>query len=167
MNLYFRLLIVLWRAWRGYTLTPRDKSLMQLRVLPTDLNLQGQMHSSRYLSVMELGYTDLILRIGLLKLMWKQKWTARIVAVNIRYLRPLKVLQRYELATYLLCWDNQWLYLEQRFFYNKKLVAIGQVKAMVWGRSHSIAPGYCLELLGHDSLSPLMPSAIRHWSKAV
>jgi len=165
MNLYFRLLLVLWRAWRGLTLTPREKSVLQLRVLPTDLNLQGKMHSSRYLSVMELGYTDLITRIGLLELMWKQKWTARIVAVNMRYFRPLKMMQRYELVTYFLCWDNQWLYLEQRFFCDKKIVAIGQIKAAVWGHHHSIAPGYFLELLGHDSLSPIMPTTIRHWSK--
>jgi acyl-CoA thioesterase FadM len=157
--------MVLLHAWRGNALTPRDKSVLSLRVLPTDFNLQGQMHSSRYLSVMELGCADLIARMGLLKLMWRQKWTARIIAVNMRYFRPLKIFQHYELVTYLLCWDNQWLYLEQRFFCNKKIVAIGQVKVMIWGHHHSIAPGYFLELLGHDSLSPLMPTAIRHWSK--
>ncbi|AUI67902.1 thioesterase family protein [Beggiatoa leptomitoformis] len=167
MNLYFRLLLVLLKTWRGESLTPLDESILHLRVLPTDIDLHGNLQTNRYLSMMELGYTDLITRMGLRVLTRRQRWLFNIVAINLHYFYPLKVLQKYELSTRLLCWDNQCLYLEHRFQQDKKIVAIGQVKAIVRGRSGSIAPGYLLELLGYDPTSPNFPTAIQQWFKTI
>ncbi|MDY6993597.1 MAG: acyl-CoA thioesterase [Pseudomonadota bacterium] len=160
-----RLGFLLLSAWHKRALTPLDESVLSLRVLPTDIDIYGRMHSSRYLSIMILGRLDLSVRMGLLALMWKQRWITRVVAVNIRYLQPLKLLQRYELSTRLLCWDNQWWYLEQRFQYHHKTVAISQLKIRVEGRTNNIAPGYLLELLGYDPASPTMPATIQYWAR--
>lgn len=165
MNLYFRLPLVLLRARRRESLTPLDESVLQFRVLPTDLNLGGRMHTGRYLGIMELGCVDLMARIGFLELTWKQRWLPQMIAVNMRYLSSLEFLQRYELTTRLLCWDNRWVYLEQRFRYKNKTVAVGQIKAAIYGRSGTIAPGYILELLGYDPSSPMMPTVIQHWMR--
>lgn len=168
-NVSFRLLWILLRSWWQSSLTPIDESVLKLRVWPTDLDLERQMHLRAYLSAMEWGRLDLMARLGLLALLWKQRWHPQIVAVNMRYLYPLKAFQRYELSTRLVCWDNQGIYIEQRFQCNKKTIAVGQVKAIIMGRSSTIAPGYLLEILGYDSSSPTMPveiqSAIQCWTK--
>lgn len=165
MNLYFRLPFILLQARRGEPLTPLDESVLQFRVLPTDINLGGRMHTGVYLGIMELGCVDLMMRIGFLGLAWKQRWLPQMIAVNMRYLASLKFLQRYELSTRLLCWDNRWIYLEQRFRHQNRTVAVGQIKAAVCGRRGTIAPGYILELLGYDPSSPSMPTVIQHWTR--
>jgi len=163
MRLYFRLLTTSIQARYKELLTPLDESNMDLRVIPTDIDCHGRMHSSRYLNLMELGWTDFTTRIGLSNLIRNRRWKTRIIAVNMNYLCPLRLLQRYTLSTKLLYWDNRYLYLEQRFQVGKTTVAVGQVKTMICGRHDSIAPGYILELLGYDPASPKMPTAIQHW----
>ncbi|EIJ44326.1 hypothetical protein BegalDRAFT_3516 [Beggiatoa alba B18LD] len=165
MNLYFRRLLVLLKTWRGESLTPLDESVLQFHVLPTDISWRSHMLNSRYMNVMELGYTDLASRMGLHTLIRRQRWQFKIVAVNLQYFHPLKFLQRYELSTRLLCWDNQCLYLEQCFRQNRKTVALGRVKVIIRGRRDSIAPGYLLELLGYDPASPIFPTTIQQWLK--
>ncbi len=66
MNLFFRLLRLLLTArWRG-RLGPLDESVLKLRVWPVDLDVNLHMNNGRYLSVMDLGRVDVILRTGLL-----------------------------------------------------------------------------------------------------
>jgi acyl-CoA thioesterase FadM len=163
MRLYFRLLTTGIQARYKELLTPLDESTMELRVIPTDVDCIGQMHPSRYLNLMELGWTDFTTRIGLSNLTQRCHWKTRTVAVNMNYHCPLRLLQRYTLSTRLLYWDNQFLYLEQRFQVGKHTVAVGQIKTMIYGRHDSIAPGYVLELLGYDPASPKMPAEIQHW----
>jgi acyl-CoA thioesterase FadM len=163
MRLYFRLLTTSIQARYREPLTPLDESNLSLRVMPSDIDCHGRMHTSRYLNIMELGWIDFSARVGLLNLSHRRHWKMRTIAVNMNYLCPLRLLQNYTLSTRLLYWDNQYFYLEQRFSIGKNTVAIAQLKTMMCGRHDSIAPGYILELLGYDPASPKLPSAIKHW----
>ncbi|TMH75049.1 MAG: acyl-CoA thioesterase, partial [Betaproteobacteria bacterium] len=55
MNLYFRLLITILKALRAPRVTPGDTVELALRVLPTDLDLNGHMNNGRYLTLVDLG----------------------------------------------------------------------------------------------------------------
>src|SRR5438552_18715762 len=64
MNLYFRLLITILKALRAPRVTPGDTVELALRVLPTDLDLNGHMNNGRYLTLVDLGLVTVFIRSG-------------------------------------------------------------------------------------------------------
>lgn len=164
MNLFVRLLLVLLRArrYRQGEFPPFAEARLGWRVLPTDLDLNLHMNNARYLSLMDLGRVDLLSRYGLLRLAFRAHWLPVLGAVTIRFFRPLRPWQRYDLVTRVAGWDEKWFYLEQRFESEGKLVARAMVKALVRGPDGSIPTGTLLAQLGIAEASPPLPPEVAH-----
>jgi acyl-ACP thioesterase len=78
MNLYFRLILVLISGLLSKTRTSiMDVHSVWFRVLPNDLDTNLHMNNGRYLTIMDLGRTDAILRSGLFRSVIKKKMDAR------------------------------------------------------------------------------------------
>ena len=80
MNLWFRSLIVLFTVFFRRSLDPLDESVLKFRVWPTDLDVNFHMNNGRYLTIMDLGRVDLMLRTGLGKMALNgsgRRWSAR------------------------------------------------------------------------------------------
>jgi acyl-CoA thioesterase FadM len=169
MNLIFRLL----RVFITALLKPRiglfDSSVLSLRVLPTDLDLNMHMNNARYLSVMDLGRADLLIRAGLLDVVRRERWKPVAGSIDIKFRRPLLPFQSFTLKTRLLCWDEKWLYMEQRLESAKGLHAIATVRGLFVGRDGSVPTGIVLECLGYRGESPAFPaevSCLLAWEEA-
>lgn len=67
MNLALRLLIVIIGTAFRPRLAPDSISRIRGCVLPNDLDLNFHMNNGRYLTVLDLGRIDFLLRIGLAK----------------------------------------------------------------------------------------------------
>ncbi|HPQ51143.1 MAG: thioesterase family protein [Alphaproteobacteria bacterium] len=169
MNLLLR---VLW-VWLSSYFKPRIADILapadlNLRVLPNDLDFNMHMNNGRYLTIMDLGRLDLILRSGLLKMMLKQKSVPILASCKLRYRLSLDPFQKYKLRTQILGWDKKWVYIEQRFLKNGKVAAIGLVKGCFFDqRSKTTIPtADLLHLIGYDGTSPELPAHIIDWQKA-
>ncbi len=148
MNLYLRLLL-LWLATLGRPAEPRYMvSRLALRVWPNDLDLFAHVNNGRYLTLMDLGRLHIAMRSGLLKAMRKHRWHAAAEAIEIRFRRPLKLWQRYELVTEIVDWDEHWLLFEQRFESAGKVHARGLVKAQLRRGRERVPVAAVLELVG-------------------
>lgn len=64
MNLLIRFALTLLAAARRGGLGLPDESHLAMRVWPTDLDVQRHMNNGRYLSLMDLGRMDLLVRSG-------------------------------------------------------------------------------------------------------
>lgn len=116
MNLWLRLLLVLIAGWRGAGIVlPGDASKLSLRVWPHDLDPSLHMNNGRYLTIMDLGRIDLMMRSGLLKAALRHRWTPIASAILIRYRREMRVLQKFRLETRLVWWDETASVIEQTF----------------------------------------------------
>lgn len=117
MNLWLRLLWLLLAAARSRPLKlPDDASVLSFRVWPHDLDLSLHMNNGRYLSIMDLGRLDVLVRSGLWRAALQNKWTPIASAVAIRFRRELTAFQSYRLVTRLVCWDSTLVVMEQIFF---------------------------------------------------
>ena len=143
-----------------------DGSVVRLRVWPSDLDVYGHMNNGRYLTVMDLGRTDLVIRTGMWGLMLQRRWKPLLGSATIRFRRPLTPLRRYELHTRLLCWDAKWFFIQQQFHHHGKLHAVAVVKGLVRGTDGNVPPQDLFAELGGPSASPPMPPAIRTWLDA-
>jgi acyl-CoA thioesterase FadM len=90
-------------------------SRLAFRVLPTDLDLNGHMNNGRYLTLMDLGRLDHVLRSGLWRPIWQNGWAPMLGSAVIRYRRELRLFQRFELETRIVTWTDTTAVMEQTF----------------------------------------------------
>jgi acyl-CoA thioesterase FadM len=131
MNLLFRMIAVIVSAWlkRGTT-RMKETHTVVFRVLPNDLDTNMHMNNGRYLTLMDLGRVDMMLRAGLMAAILREKWMPVIAGVSMVYRRSLGPFERFTLHTRLIGWDERWVYMEQTFLNAKgELSARGFVKA--------------------------------------
>ena len=163
MNLVLRLLKVLVMAFRGRRLGPLDDSVISFRVWPHDLDLNMHMNNGRYLTIMDLGRFDLMIRNGVGRAALAGRWRPMLAAATIRYRRGLTPFQRYGLRTRLVCWDQKWFFMEQRFEVKGELHALALVKGVFVGPREKVSPVEVAQAVGHDGVSPPIPESIKAW----
>jgi len=164
MKLYFRLIWLILtqsRRSRCSLLGPVDTAF---RVLPNDLDALFHMNNGVYLTLMDLGRTDLLLRSNLFGPLRKKGWYPVIAAETIRFKRSLRLWQRFIIRTRVVGWDERSIYLEQHFISGDKIVA----KAVIDGRFLSkkggkVTPGELLAFLDMDPVSPKLEPWIATW----
>lgn len=174
MNLYIRVLYLLIASF----FKPRLKGILatsRLRfyVLPNDLDFNGHMNNGRYLTIMDLGRFDMILRSGLLRVMIKQKSVPVLGSAKIRYRLPLMPFEAFDLHSRILCWDEKWFYIEQRFLKTKgdkagQVAAIAVLKGSFYSKTTrtTLPVPDVLHLIGSDQKSPDFPPHIIAWQAA-
>lgn len=167
MNLLVRLLYVLLGSLRRPRLGPLDESVIRLRVLPSDLDINLHLNNGRYLTLMDLGRVDLLIRLGVVREMRRRRWGGVVASATVRFRRPLNLFQRFELHTRLLCWDDRWFYMEQRFTRGGETAAVAVVKARFTAADgRRLAPAEVVEATRHAMPSPPMPAGVREWVEA-
>ncbi len=148
MNLWFRMLALLWRMRGGEPAAITDEVALGMRVLPTDIDLLGHMNNGRYLSLMDIGRLALMMRTGIGQAARRHGWFPLVRRVSIEYLHPLRPFQRFRLATRALSWDDKWFYLEQRFIAGERVCARAYVQGLLRGPHGNVAPTTILEAVG-------------------
>lgn len=174
MNLYLRVFYVLLRAlFAARIANVMSPAIVPLRVLPNDLDTNLHMNNGRYLTIMDLGRLDLILRSGLLRLMLKRRYQPVLAAVQMRFRMPLKPFCPYDLQTRIICWDDKWIYMEQRFLFKKTeksgaVAAIGIVKGGFYDpvTKTTVPTSALLHALNLPNHSPDFPAHIAEWVEA-
>src|SRR5579859_5387361 len=166
MNLVFRLLRILVWGLIGPKIDPLGRSIVSFRVWPNDLDINIHMNNGRYLTIMDLGRLDLILRSGFGRIMLKRKWSAVLGSVTVRFRRPLQPFQRYDLVTRILGWDEKCVFIEQQFVVAGQACAIGYAKAIIIEGTRALPMSEMLAAIGYAYPSPPLPDAIRSWLDA-
>jgi acyl-CoA thioesterase FadM len=159
MNLFVRMLYLILTAWRRPAVTPLGVSRLPMRVWPGDLDLLLHMNNGRYLTIMDLGRVDLMMRSGLLWKLRSRGWYPVVAALVISYRRPLKFWQRFEMTTQVVGWDERWIYMRQEFHAGGKLSASAVIKGTFRGPEGAVPMSNILELAGVTGASPKLPSA--------
>jgi acyl-CoA thioesterase FadM len=168
MNLWLRLIwLFLTAPFRPRLAIPADVSVLALRVLPNDLDLSLHMNNGRYLTVMDLGRLDLILRSGLAGAVWRNGWTPVANAALIRFRRELRVFDRYRLETRVVGWQEQTVLIEQTFVFASgeregQVSARALFKGALYDRKDRryVPVAQTMETIGVSAESPATPQDI-------
>ncbi|MEE9333916.1 MAG: acyl-CoA thioesterase [Granulosicoccaceae bacterium] len=169
MKLYFRLLYLIFtqrlRA-RCSVLGPCDTSL---RVWPNDLDVFFHVNNGVYMTLMDLGRTDMMLRSGVFGPVRAKGWYPVVAAETIRFQRSLRLFQQFNIRTEVVGWDEKSIYIEQVFSSNNKQVAIAALNIRFLAKTGgTVSPADLLGLLGeqhHDQ--PDLPEWINSWNIAI
>jgi len=167
MKYYFRLLLLLMVSPFRKKVPSLGPCVTKFRVWPNDLDVFLHMNNGAYLTIMDLARTDMMIRSGLIKGVLKSRWYPVVAGEMIRFKRPLKLFQRYEIETEVLCWDHRAFYLQQTFTRNEEFVAKAIVEARFLSTSgKKVKAADLLHLISHTDPSPPMPGWVVDWQKA-
>jgi acyl-CoA thioesterase FadM len=165
VNLYLRLLFLLFRLIGLPRKGPLEESRVGFLVLPTDCDVNFHMNNGRYLSFMDLGRLHLVAQIGLLRVILRKRWGAALGAAEINFIRPLAPFQKFELVTRLVTWDEKYAYMEQRFESGGALCAHAFVKGLFLDKGRRVDYPAVAAELGYVGAPPPMPEELRIWAE--
>lgn len=163
MNLWLRMLRVLIASLLRSRLAITGESVLRFRVMPHDLDINIHMNNARYLALMDLGRLDMIVRGGLWRGVLHRRWQPVIGGSLVRYRRPLKPFQAFELKSRLLAWDNKWLYIEHRIEAKGVLACHTVVRAGFVGGRGMVPSGEVMSSAGHAGPAPELPAWAGAW----
>lgn len=167
MNLYFRLLVFMIRVRFRSRLSMWDTSTVSFRVNPADLDVQRHMNNGRYLTLMDLGRMDLMLRSGFWKKVTDQGWYPVIAGQSITYRRSLTLWQKFELSSRVIGHDERWIYMEQVFRVGEKVYADAVIRARFLRRSGgSVDIDEILALAGPVPGDVQVPGWVIDWNES-
>ena len=134
------------------------------RVLPNDLDALLHVNNGVYLTLMDLGRIDLLLRSGVYHAIRKKGWYPVLAAETIRFKRSLTLFQKFTIRTCVIGWDERSIYLEQQFVSNGKLVAKAVVDArFLKKKGGSVTPAELMAYLNIDQSLPELPEWVATW----
>ena len=164
MNLYLRLLLTVLKAFRAPPIRPGEAVELRLRVLPTDLDLNGHMNNGRYLTLVDLGLVTAFVRSGFARLCLKSKWRPMGGGSIVYFRRGLTLFQRFTLRFTIVGWDEYWSYCRFEFVREGQICATGFVKGAAARPGGGLVPtAEIYPALGHDAPSPPLPEELRAW----
>lgn len=173
MHMLFR---TLWHQWfvgrRGPRIGFGDVSRSRFRVWPTDLDILRHMNNGKYLSIMDVARFDLIRRNGSWDVFEREGWYAVVVGQTISYRRSLNPWVRFWVESRILGFDEQAVYIEQRFVRpdarrRSEVYARAVVRGRILRRSGGTVPvAEIIEKSGADPDRLRVPEEILEWGRA-
>mgnify|MGYP003551481861 CR=1 FL=1 len=154
MNLYFRLLLTWLRArFFSEPIALGNTIEMNLRVWPTDLDVNGHMNNGRYLTICDLNRVDIFARSGLLKAMFKRNWLPVIAEHTMTYKKPLGIFVNFKVKTEVTHWDEKYFYMKHVFTKDERIMAEGTSKGCVYARGIGVvSPDEAITAVEQDKL---------------
>lgn len=167
MNLILRMLRVLIAARFRPRVSALEETVVAFRVWLNDLDVLLHMNNGRYLTIMDLGRNDAYIRTGMSALVRRQGWFPVVAGETIRFRESLNPLQRYDLRTRVLGWDDRSFYIRQTFVVAGREAAIGVVRVRFLRRSGgTVGAGEVAQALMPGVSSPALPAYVTTWRES-
>lgn len=158
MNLYFRfILLLLKRIYIFKKISPLDSCETNFWVNPFDLDINLHMNNGRYLSIMDLGRIDLLLKAKCFWSLMFQGYYPVVASEGIRFKRSLQPFQFFKIRTQIDCWTDKDFFIKQEFIQGGSVVAEAYLKGRFLHRIRgSITSAELFKLIGLEYHSPLI-----------
>ncbi|MEM8591162.1 MAG: acyl-CoA thioesterase [Pseudomonadota bacterium] len=143
-----------------------ETHVSQHRVSLMDIDMFMEMNNGRILTIFEFGRWDLSQRTGLWDSLRKKGWGFTVAGSSVRYRKRLLPLERFEMRTRLLGWDDRFIYVEQAMFKKSGECANHVLfRTAVVSDGRAVPPPEVAELLGQKT-SPPLPGWVQAWVEA-
>lgn len=168
MVLLFRLIWTLFTSRFRPRIDPLGEAVIRMRVWPNDLDLNIHVSSGRYLTFMDVGRVDLLIRFRVFRKAFRRGWRPINAGTIISFRKSLLPFERFSVRSRVICWDEKWIFFEHIVDKaNGDRAAIANSRGLLRGRSGNVRPQEFLEAAGHGDLqSPPMPPHVARWIEA-
>ncbi|QBF82837.1 thioesterase [Shewanella maritima] len=166
MNLYFRLIwLFLWRIHRTKRIGFLDVSRISFRALPLDCDINMHLTNSRYPAFMDLARTHMIAEMGFMKRFLRLGWLPIVNASEFTFIRDIKPMEKFEIETKIVGWDQKYFYIEHRFVTKRGLHCIVHVRGVFLHKGKQVPIAELVREAGFDGEQPQMPAEVVKWKE--
>jgi acyl-CoA thioesterase FadM len=166
VNMLLRTLLMMITSRRKWKQDFREVGRVTLRVMPGDLDLLGHVNNGIYLSLMDLGRMDLMIRSGKWQQLAKLGWYPVAASVTVTYRRSLRLWQKYVLETKVVGFDAKAMYIEQRFVRENEVYVAAVMRARFLKRSGgTVSVAELGEFAAIDPATMPIPEWIASWAR--
>lgn len=166
MNLWFRLIRMLLTVhWRS-RVHPLGSSVLQMRVLPNDLDFNGHVNNGRYLTLADVARMDFVLRTGAAKVAWRHKALPIVGDAMAKFRRDLKPFERFEVHSRVLGWEGKWTFIEHRFVRHGRVLGLVLIRGLFKAPGGTLDPRDFAIALGQSPESPPLPAWVLEWHQS-
>lgn len=163
---FIKLTTTLIRAAFRSKLKTDDISTLNLRAGLSDIDIFMELNNARYFNYLEMGRWDYSYRIGLLRLMRKNKWGVAIGGASARYRRRIPLFRKFSLSTQMICHDGRWFYFLQEIHSNNKICFSALMKACITSKEGLVPAPEVAKQLGQADWNPDVPEWVSAWIEA-
>lgn len=163
MHLILRTLWILLTSRRRSPLSIWDSSSLRLRVQLTDIDIALHVNNGMYLSLMDLGRFDLMIRSGVWAQMRRRGWSPVVNAETITFRRSLQLGQRYTVETRIVGFDERAIYFEQRMVHDDEIYARAHIATRLLGSGGPVSNEEIFEALGQPPADMVLPEWVHDW----
>ncbi|MEO1536808.1 MAG: acyl-CoA thioesterase [Pseudomonadota bacterium] len=143
-----------------------ETHVCHLRAWPWDIDVFLDLNNGRILTLMDLGRFGFFTRQGILPKMKAKGWYGTVAGTVIRYRRRITVMQKLELRTRVLGWDDRFTYFDQVFWRNGEPCAHAVVRTAITKGKGVVQSREVAEVFGYDPVSPELPEWVKSWDAA-
>jgi acyl-CoA thioesterase FadM len=144
----------------------REVGRVTMHVMPNDLDLLRHVNNGIYLSLMDLGRMDMMIRSGKWQQLSRLGWYPVAASVTVTYRRSLRLWQKYTLETKVIGFDEKAMYVEQRFVRDDEVYVAAIMRARFLRKSGgTVTVAEMGELAGIDPASMPIPKWVAVWAK--
>ncbi len=166
MNLWLRFIWVLltlrWRPRAGMF----DTTVLPMRVMLNDIDVNGHLNNGRYLTMADLGRLDFVARTGVLRVAIKHRAAPIVGDAMAKFRKDLKPFERFEMHTRLLGWDDKWAFMEHRFMRGGRVAGTVVMRGLFRGPNGPLTPGFLISQMGLSAESPPLPEWVTAWHQS-
>lgn len=168
MNLLFRLLWLRLTVGSRPRLNFDDVDRLPMRTRWTDLDQLRHVNNGVFLSMMDLGRVDLMMRTGVWKKLMDAGYYPVVAAQTITYRKSLRWRQKFVLETRMAGFHDRALFVEQRFVVDGEIFARAFVKARFLKRTGgTVTVDELNALAGMDLTLIPVEDWVRRWADDV
>lgn len=141
-----------------------DETTVHFRVWPNDLDPYLHMNNGVYLTLLDLGRIDLMIRTGMMKVAKQNGFYPVVASEAIKFRISLTPFAKFAIQTKLVGWDDRYFYISQRFVWKNQVAAAAFIKGRILSKKGGkVAPGDVFKLLGRPGLSPPLPPVVENF----
>jgi len=163
MNLWMRLLLRWLTLPFRAPVPPLGPCVTRFWVFPLDLDPRGHVNNGRYLTWLDLARLELFWRSGLLRAIRRRGYYPVVASETIHFRRPLTLLQRVDVETRAIGWDERTFFIQHTLRRGVDSVAFAIVRVRFFSIRGSVTPHEVLALLGVTAPSPVLPWWVAAW----
>lgn len=167
MNLYFRLLLVLFKCLFASCIRVLDESRLIFRVWPFDCDINFHLTNARYLALCDLSRIYYMGQVGVLAKLLKRKWLPVVQSQEISYFKSINPFQRIEVLTSLTYWNDKYWYTEHKFIAADRVCAVVQVRGVFMHGRKVVSMHDVVALTDEDVKVPDKPKNVESWQKLI
>jgi acyl-CoA thioesterase FadM len=168
MHMFFRNILYLFRGRWGTRVDIHGVGRLPLRVWPIDLDVLGHMNNGVYLSIMDLGRMDLLVRADAWKTLNSRGIYPIVASETITFRKSLQPWQKFILETRVVGYGVKAVFLEQRFVVDGEIFARGHISGRFLRKTGGVVTTAELaELLGVDTSAVMTEPWLTEWSDAI